>query len=228
MEPPLIKKKILTLLEHLQPPERQSIIQDISQLNQPEDHEDVLEELPPPDSLTSDQERFRKIVEYFPFPIVVIDENGIFTYINPTFSHDFGYTIEDLPDDKAWSLNVYPDIEYRKQILKEVNRPDHDHQAPMEREIVCKSGEVKTVIMQNKKIGNEEFTFFRDITARKTAEEKVSILQGMLPICSICKKIRSDQGYWESIEDYIREHSEAEFTHGICPECAKKEYGVDL
>jgi hypothetical protein len=50
------------------------------------------------------------------------------------------------------------------------------------------------------------------------------MLRGLLPICSSCKKIRNDQGYWEQIEVYIRDHSEADFSHGICPECAQKLY----
>jgi len=49
-------------------------------------------------------------------------------------------------------------------------------------------------------------------------------LQGMLPICSVCKKIRDDKGYWNHIESYISSHSEVEFSHGICPECAQKLY----
>jgi YesN/AraC family two-component response regulator len=56
------------------------------------------------------------------------------------------------------------------------------------------------------------------------ALSRVKLLSGMLPICSSCKKIRDDQGYWEQIEVYIKEHSEAEFTHGICPDCVRKLY----
>ncbi|MDD5349524.1 MAG: response regulator [Chthoniobacteraceae bacterium] len=51
---------------------------------------------------------------------------------------------------------------------------------------------------------------------------QVKTLSGLLPICSGCKKIRDDQGYWNRIETYISEHSEAQFSHGICPDCAKK------
>ena len=79
---------------------------------------------------------------------------------------------------------------------------------------------------------------FQDITARKQAEmakaeliddlqaalDKVNLLSGLLPICASCKKIRDDKGYWKQIEGYIREHSEAEFSHGICPDCAKELY----
>ena len=56
------------------------------------------------------------------------------------------------------------------------------------------------------------------------ALSQVKKLSGMLPICSYCKKIRDDKGYWNQIESYIHDHSEAEFSHGICQECAEKHY----
>lgn len=55
-------------------------------------------------------------------------------------------------------------------------------------------------------------------------EELRKTLRGFLPICSSCKKIRLDEGSWQQIESYIRAHSDAEFSHGICPECAKSLY----
>lgn len=54
--------------------------------------------------------------------------------------------------------------------------------------------------------------------------DQVNQLSGLLPICASCKKIRDDKGYWNEIEAYIQDHSEADFSHGICPECAKKFY----
>ncbi len=77
-----------------------------------------------------------------------------------------------------------------------------------------------------------------DITESKRAEEslrekmgelqkafdQIKTLRGIVPICSSCKKIRDDKGYWEQVEIYVRDHSEAQFTHGICPECIKKLY----
>lgn len=56
------------------------------------------------------------------------------------------------------------------------------------------------------------------------ALNKVKTLSGFLPICASCKKIRDDKGYWKQIEEYIRDHSEAEFSHSICPGCLKKLY----
>jgi DNA-binding response OmpR family regulator len=53
---------------------------------------------------------------------------------------------------------------------------------------------------------------------------QVKLLSGLLPICSSCKKIRDNEGYWGQVESYIQQHSEATFTHGMCPECIKKYY----
>lgn len=83
-----------------------------------------------------------------------------------------------------------------------------------------------------------ELALVQDITERVLAEEererliqeltealaRVKTLSGMLPMCSSCKKIRDDEGYWNQIEVYIGDHSEAEFSHGICPPCAKGLY----
>ncbi len=59
---------------------------------------------------------------------------------------------------------------------------------------------------------------------RERALADVKILRGFLPICASCKKIRDDKGYWSQIELYIRDHSEADFSHGICPDCSRKLY----
>jgi sigma-B regulation protein RsbU (phosphoserine phosphatase) len=58
----------------------------------------------------------------------------------------------------------------------------------------------------------------------KDALEKIKTLEGIIPICCICKNIRDDDGYWERIEEYMTKHSDAMFSHGICPECMKKHY----
>ncbi len=57
--------------------------------------------------------------------------------------------------------------------------------------------------------------------------EEVNVLSGLLPICSKCKKIRDDSGYWNQIERYISKHSEAKFSHSMCPECSDEYYGND-
>ena len=88
--------------------------------------------------------------------------------------------------------------------------------------------------------GNEKgkLIILRDISAEKKLEAKreelihnlqealaqVKTLSGLLPICANCKKIRDDKGYWHQVETYIKSHSEADFSHSICPECGKKLY----
>jgi PAS domain-containing protein len=78
----------------------------------------------------------------------------------------------------------------------------------------------------------------RDISARKSVEaqreqliaelqsalSKVTQLEGMLPICANCRKVRDDKGYWDSIEDYVGRRSALQFTHGICPDCTDRLY----
>ncbi len=85
-------------------------------------------------------------------------------------------------------------------------------------------------------------TFVRDISERKRNERErerliaelqdalanIKTLSGLLPICSSCKKIRDDKGYWNRLETYIETHTEADFTHGICPDCARKLYPEDF
>jgi hypothetical protein len=56
------------------------------------------------------------------------------------------------------------------------------------------------------------------------AMAEVKTLHGLLPICAHCKKIRDDQGYWQNVEEYVKQHTEAEFSHGICPDCIAKLY----
>ncbi len=56
------------------------------------------------------------------------------------------------------------------------------------------------------------------------ALDEIRVLRGIIPICSYCKQIRNDGGSWERLEKYIAEHSEAAFTHGICPDCYKKHH----
>lgn len=58
----------------------------------------------------------------------------------------------------------------------------------------------------------------------KKAREEIKNLRGILPICAACKKIRDDKGYWNQIESYISKHSDADFSHSICPDCAAKLY----
>ena len=79
-------------------------------------------------------------------------------------------------------------------------------------------------------LGLERTIKFKDAEQKRLIKElqqavaSIKTLSGLIPICASCKKIRDDQGYWNQLEAYISEHSSAEFSHGICPECAIKIY----
>lgn len=104
------------------------------------------------------------------------------------------------------------------------------------------AGLVISFILRAKKIESENLQLHSDLTTiTKMKEEKetliaelkealqeVNKLSGLLPICSSCKKIRDDKGYWNQIESYLKEHSEAEFSHSICPDCSQTIFGKYL
>jgi DNA-binding response OmpR family regulator len=75
--------------------------------------------------------------------------------------------------------------------------------------------------IERKRIEEERERLVREL---EDALAEIRTLRGILPICSYCKKIRDDEGYWHQVEVYIRDRSEVEFSHGICPDCAKKLY----
>jgi len=99
-------------------------------------------------------------------------------------------------------------------------------------------GEVSSVIFHDPDGTESACTIFRDITERKRAEEErerlvkelqnalgeVKMLSGLLSICASCKRIRDEHGHWETLEVYIRDHSAADFSHAVCPECLQKLY----
>lgn len=94
-------------------------------------------------------------------------------------------------------------------------------------------GELAAIALRNSKVVEErlkaEAAREKLIKDLREALDKIHTLRGLLPICSVCKKVRDDKGYWSQIESYVQSHSEAEFSHGICPDCAASMYpGIDL
>lgn len=104
---------------------------------------------------------------------------------------------------------------------------------------LCIAAGMGLVIVQvTKRLREDNRILAKEIGQRKNAEhhqdmlilelkdalDNIKQLSGLLPICASCKKIRDDRGYWQRIETYISEHSKAQFTHGVCPECSEKMY----
>jgi PleD family two-component response regulator len=81
--------------------------------------------------------------------------------------------------------------------------------------------QLQTELAERKRTEVERDQLIRDL---QSALANVKSLSGLLPICAGCKKIRDDKGYWSQVESYVQKHSEAKFSHGMCPDCLKKWY----
>jgi hypothetical protein len=104
----------------------------------------------------------------------------------------------------------------------EVLRQELEKRVDLRTAELRKTNEALTVQIAERKRAEKERE--KVVSKLQQALAQVKKLSGLLPICASCKKIRDDRGYWQQIEHYIAEHSEALFTHGLCPECAKKLY----
>lgn len=172
------------------------------------------------------------------------DTNKVF--FSKRWKEMLGFQEDEISDDLfEWDKRIHP--EDKEAVYADLNK-HLNGETPFfqnEHRLQCKDGSYKWILDRGKVISwTEDHQPLRvvgthtDITVRKETElenqrlvkelsealDKVKLLSGFLPICSNCKKIRDDKGYWTKIEKYIRDHSEAEFSHGICPDCAKKLY----
>ncbi len=89
-------------------------------------------------------------------------------------------------------------------------------------------GELRARLDVGRRIVELERSLMERVAQLENALARVKQLQGLLPICSYCKKIRNDRNYWQQLESYISAHSEAVFSHGICPECYEKIVKTEL
>ncbi len=181
------------------------------------------------------------LIENSPLAVVVLDAENHITMCNPAFEHVFQYREEEIVGADLDALVAPPetvkeaaDITRRSTQGEVVHTSGHRHR----RDGSLVEVEIYGVPLMVKGEKRGAFAIYQDITERRRHEAErerlveelqealanVKTLRGLLPICASCKKIRGDGGYWSQIETYVRAHSEAEFSHGICPECAKQLY----
>lgn len=174
---------------------------------------------------------------------VVLDRNGKIMRINQKGAEKLGYTKEELMD-KDWIDTVIPekDRERMKVIFDIIISGEIEIPSYFENKVLRKDGSERIFAWHNTVLRDTEGKIIatvsagEDITDKKVydenreklieelqkALENIRTLKGLIPICAWCKKIRNDEGYWMKLEMYLREHTEAEFTHGMCPECYEK------
>ena len=88
--------------------------------------------------------------------------------------------------------------------------------------------ELQARVKVGQRVLNLQSTLAQRVQELQAALTEIKTLQGIVPICMYCKKIRNDQNAWQGLENYIAEHSEATFSHGICPECYRRQLEVEL
>ena len=114
-----------------------------------------------------------------------------------------------------------PDFSAFRRSAEAANNPDSQRLLQRLQENEVEKARLVEEVGALKRLRDDQDDVIRDLTR---ALVSIKLLHGLLPICASCKKIRDDTGSWNVLESYICEHSEAAFTHGLCPECARQLY----
>ncbi|MBA4373648.1 MAG: hypothetical protein C0402_12410 [Thermodesulfovibrio sp.] len=177
--------------------------------------------------------------------IYVFDERGIFSFMNQEAERLTGWTYEELKGKVVHNIIHHKKSDGSLLPIEECKMlhviKSGEIYSSSDEIFINKDGNIFPIsvisspIVENGKI-IAAVTAFRDLTQQKQLENEreklvqdlheslktIKTLQGILPICSTCKKIRDDKGYWSQLEVYISNHSDAQFSHGYCPECGQR------
>lgn len=182
------------------------------------------------DQLAKSEERFRMVADYSYDWEYWRDQDGNWIYISPSCEAITGYSPEEMYSDKEMLKKIIHPEDIEKWSSHTHALLQKNEVEPLEVRIVTKNGETRWIHHVCRRVFSKDGRNLgirasnRDITKRMLLKKEIKVLQGFLPICASCKKIRDDQGYWNQIESYIRDHSEAQFSHSICPDCTRKLY----
>lgn len=196
------------------------------------------------DTLRQSEERYRAVADSANEAIITANGDGNIVGWNRGAERAFGYTEAEILGQPLTRLMPHgyrdPHAEGMKRIVAGGAR--HVIGKTVELEGLRKDGSAFPVELSLAEWQTDAGHFYtgilRDITKRKAAEAErdrlladlqmtlaeVKTLQGIIPICAGCKKIRDDQGFWSQVETYVAKHSRAKFSHGLCPDCVKKWY----
>jgi PAS domain S-box-containing protein len=193
------------------------------------------------EALRVSEERFRQVFEDGPLGMVLAAPDFRILKANKTICRMLGFAETELVGRSVETFTHPEDRQKTQELSGQLMRCE----IPLfrlEKRCLKKDGEalwtnLTTTAMRNHK-GEVLYALcmIEDISNRKVAEEekerlirelkdamaRVKTLSGLLPMCAWCRNVRDDKGYWKKVEKYIEEHSDATFTHGICPECLKK------
>ena len=193
------------------------------------------------EKLRESEERFRRVFEDGPLGIVIFSPGFRIFNTNKAMCEMLGYTKQELSgrglEDITYPEDRQKTIDLAGQMLRG-ERPLFQ----LEKRCVKKNGDAfwtsMTTTALRSKNGEVSYALcmVEDISNRKSVEQEreilihelrvamanIKTLKGLLPTCAWCKRVRDENGNWKKVETYIEEHSDASFTHGICPDCLKK------
>ncbi|MCX7982704.1 MAG: PAS domain S-box protein [Syntrophales bacterium] len=198
------------------------------------------------DKLREERDKIKKYMDIAAVIMLVIDAEGNVAMINKKGCEVLDYN-EDEVLGKNWFDHFIPEAN-RVDVKRVFERIISGHQSPLsyfENPVLTRTGEERLIAWHNTFLTDEygkiiaTLSSGEDVTEKKQLErerealiekleralQQVKVMSGLLPICAACKKIRGKDGKWVQIEAYVREHSDADFSHGICPDCARKIYG---
>jgi len=189
-------------------------------------------------ALQESEARYRAVMEQSPDGIYLVDvESKRLLQTNPAFQKMLGYSAEEMERSTPYEFTAADreNINHRFLTITTSKTP-----LAYERQFRKKDGSLLDAWVNANVItfGGRSVACFivRDLTERKRAEEEreriihqleealanIKTLRGLIPICANCKKIRDDSGYWQQVEIYVRDRSQASFSHGLCPECTQQ------
>lgn len=197
------------------------------------------------------KQRYERLVNTIPCAIYDYirwpDGRSRFIYISSQCKDIFGYDADRIIEngDLLWNMVFPEDLERLKQDDLEANQSGKLFQSEIR--ITLPSGILKWIQLTSKPSAQKVDSMviwsgvILDITDRRQAEEErerlikelqealkdIKTLTGLIPICSHCKRIRDDKGYWNILEAYIQTHSDALFSHSTCPDCSDELYGKE-
>lgn len=164
------------------------------------------------------EDKYTVLFEHNHSVILVVDpETGAINDANPAAAEFYGYPLRVLKTMNINQINTLSDKETRLEMQK----AGKDRRKKFNFKHCLSSGEVRDVEVFSGPINLEGKPYLLSIVNDVTELKR---LKGIIPICSHCKQIRDDKGAWNMLEAYISNHSEADFSHGICPECLSKLY----
>lgn len=198
---------------------------------------DISDKIKAEEARKQSQEIYSAFFENNQNMIIIIDPlDGAIVDANPSACNYYGYPkivmqnmfIGDITALSETDINA----EMQKAISEDRNYFNFKHRLADDtlREVEVFSGPIqvcgKTLLCSIIHDITERLAFEKErdelIIKLQNASDEIKKLKGVLPICAHCKNIRDDKGYWKKIEEYVTEHSEAQFSHGICPDCLEK------